>query len=148
MATFDTTEYGQQVAVPPDALDPTEMAGRIRLAHFDTGTIDAAQNDLINIIKMPAGKVRILRLCGRNPAYGASTTFDLGHTGYTNLSGTAVAASENAFVSALDVAAAADIAKVVDQTIESRGGFTLQGKLEGANPASGQFKGWIEYVVD
>lgn len=148
MATFDTVEYAKQVSVPPTQLDTTEQHGRIRIAHFDTGTIDAAQNDLLNLIKMPAGKVRILRVCGANPAYGASATLDIGHTGYTNLSNVAVAASEAAFVAALAVASAADVDKIVDVTIESRGGFTVQGKLEGANPASGQLKGWLEYVVD
>jgi hypothetical protein len=148
MATFDTVEYAKQVAVPPTALDTTEQAGRVRIVHFDTGTIDAAQNDLINLIKMPAGNVRILALRGVKPAYGAGATLDIGHTGYTNLSGTAVVASEAAFVAALDVAAAGDLDKVIDVQIQSRGGFTVQAKLEGANPASGQLKGWLEYVVD
>ena len=148
MATFDSVEYAKQVSVPPGSLDPTEQHGRIRIAHFDTGTIDAAQNDLLNLIKMPAGKVRILRVSGANPAYGTSATLDIGHTGYTNLAGAAVAASENAFISALAVASAAAIDSIIDVTIESRGGFVLQGKLEGANPASGALKGWIEYVVD
>lgn len=148
MPTFDSVEYAKQVAVPPTQLDPTEQHGRIRIAHFDTGTIDAAQNDLLNLIKMPAGKVRILRVTGTNPAYGVSTTLDIGHTGYTNLSGVAVAASENAFVSALAVASAGAIDTVIDVAIESRSGFTLQGKLEGANPASGRLQGWIEYVQD
>lgn len=148
LTATNSTEYGNQVAVPPTPLDPTQLHGRLRVAHFEFTWITGDVNSLLNMVKMPQGKVRILEVTLVKSAFGTGATLDLGHTGYTNLAGTAVAASENAFATALDIDDTANLSQVVDVVVESRGGFTIQGKIETATATAETLSGWFTYVVD
>lgn len=151
MATYNAVEYGNQVAVPPTPLDPTQDKGRVRIAHFDfTGITSAAIGDLINLIKLPAGKVRILKVCIKHASWATSSTLSIGHTGYTLATDkSAVAAAAAAFLAATAMNNTTDIDALADVVIDSTSGFTLTGTIGGAAAGSlANSSGWVEYVVD
>ena len=123
-----------------------------------TGT--PAANDLVNVCRMPAGKIKVLGpLCGVNPSANVAGTVDIGHAGYTNQSGTAVAADPDAFVDGLTVAAAGfllaggtnNIAEFTEATdlIDARDPWVVQAKILTAAPAAAAiWRFLIAYVVD
>ena len=151
MATFSSLEYGQQVAVPPTPLDPTQDKGRVRIAHFDlTGIVSAAIGDLFNLIRLPPGKIRILRTVIKHGSWAASSTLSIGHSGYIKSSDkSTVAASAAGILAATAMNNTTDIDVLSDFVLDSTQGSVLQGTVAGAAggtlPAS---TGWVEYVQD
>lgn len=151
MATFSSAEYTKQTAVPPTPLDPTEDKGRVRIAHFDmTGIVSATIGDIIQAVKLPAGKVRVLRYCCKHGAWAASSTFSLGNAAYTRSSDkTTVVASANSIAAAVAMNNTTDVDVLADAVFDSTTGVTIQGTVAGA--AGGTLPsslGWIEYVQD
>lgn len=137
-------------------LDTTEKHGKIRIAHFSfpaniTGDITTS---LINMARMPAGKVRILRVNNGGKtarvAWDISCTLSIGHGGYqpATSGAAAVAADLVAFATGLVVTGTTDISKLVNVAIESRAGFTIQGRVDGAAATTEDLTGFIEYTVD
>lgn len=101
MADFNSVQYGKRGSLvrAPDFLSPIELSGRIRMAYADYVDNNVlAQNDRVLLFDLPAG-ARPLFYIVWHGAFGASTTLDIGY-------GALDAATENAFASALDVAAA------------------------------------------
>lgn len=149
MAAFDSDEYALQVGSTATPLDPTQAQGRVRIGHFNFAALTAAANDTLNLLKMPAGKIRILRVCIQKSAFGAGGTLDMGFGAYTNRSdGAAVAADPDAFVANLAMDATTAVDQLVDVVVDSRGGWTLTGLLETAGATAETLKGWIEYTID
>lgn len=146
MATLYGTQMTAMRAVPQQKLRPDEWGGEVRVAYFDW-TADAAQNDFVELTKLPLGS-RILGGRLDFTAFGASVTLDIGDE-----------TTENLFLSAKDVSAAgqSDFANtvalgldsvVVAATTPKYAGFvTIQAKFEAANPASGTLKGHVLYAV-
>jgi hypothetical protein len=150
MATFNSTEYAKQIAVPPVPLDPTEDRGRIRLEHFTlTGIVSATIGDLLNLVKLPAGKVRILRSSIKHGAWAASSTLAIGNLAATNSDKTTLAASANSILAATAMNNTTDIDVLAGVTFDTTTGVVLQGTVGtaagGTLPAT---VGWIEYVQD
>jgi len=99
MTAYYSTQVTNADASPPTFLETNEIAGRVRIAYFDytvpTGNIAAA--DTIDLVYLPAGRVRILKtlsvyLCPI--AFDATCVLDIGVVAHTDQDGsTAVAAT-------------------------------------------------------
>lgn len=148
MANVNSIEYTKQVAVPPTLLDTTEQHGRIRVATFGIASHSPSANDTVNLIKMPAGKVRILKLEIQHSAYATGATLDVGHGGYTDMSNAAIAAVANEYADNLAMDNTTDISKIINETVESKSGFTLTGLFQTAGGTTETLYGFITYVVD
>lgn len=151
MATLNSAEYTKQTAVPPTPLDPTEDKGRVRIAHFDmTGLVSASIGDVINAVKLPAGKVRILRSCIKHGSWAASSTLSLGNAAYTRSSDkTTVSASATSVMAATAMNNTTDVDVLAGVVFDSTTGVVIQGTVAGA--AGGTLPsslGWLEYVQD
>jgi hypothetical protein len=146
----------QLAASPKVPLYNDVQSGKLRFAYFTLTQVGAGDAASVQALcKLPAGRIRILRdLCKINTsAFGASRTLAVGHTGYTGLDGTVVAAAPSFLASAIDVSAAANNtlagAAASDPTlaIDSRSGVTFQSAVAaGTIPDAATIKGYIAYI--
>ena len=162
-----TTEKSDQVtdleALPPVRLNTNELAGRLRIARFSftQGAAAGDANSTIDLVKMPVGKtVTILKNLSRVAcsAFGAARLLDIGHTGFTNLDGTVVAAAADVLLDGGDVSAIAELDLGVGTnaltvtntfTINSRTAALIQAiVLADTIPAGATLTGYIVYVED
>lgn len=154
MANINSDQYAIASAPPISTpLDPNDMLGRVRVAYFKFTNVTVAAADVLFHCRMPAGKVRLLRWnINRRPSLGAGGTQNLGHNGYTPLTGAAVAASAAAFSAAIAMDVATYYTDAVlglgANTIHSKTGFDVTGTLAVAGGAGKTWEGWIEFVVD
>lgn len=150
MATTNSTEYSNTVAVPAVMNDVCDEHARVRVRAFTYTQVGAgASGDLINLCKLPAGNIRTCGVYITNSALGASRTVKVGHTGYTNLANTAVAASSTAFLASTSVATAGQIADHATQKISSKEGLTVQALIEGGTiPDATTLNGYVLYALD
>lgn len=135
MAALYGTEVTALDARPTDLVDPTRWNGKVHVYGF-TWTGDAAQNDTVELVRLPPG-VRIIVGRVDYTAFGASVTLDLGN-----------ATTENAYKSALDVSAAGQAGFAETTALGMMGsiqtsGISLIAKFEAANPASGTLSGYV-----
>lgn len=148
-AAFDSIEYAKQVGSTATPLDPTDAHGRVRIGHFEFSSLTAAAADTLNLLKMPAGKTRVLALHLVTSAFAATADLDIGYSAYTNRSDrAAVVADPDAFANDLDVATGGAFHVYPDVVIDSTGGWTLTGVLALAGGTTETVKGWVEYVID
>lgn len=159
VTTENSTQYANTVATPPVKNAPYD-GGQPKVFYFShTQAAAGDANSLVNLVKLPAGKYRILLAqsviaCSD---LGTGNTLDVGHTGFTKSDGTAVSAAEDAFISAADVATAAatvyftesrasassDLTFLVDSTTE----VVIQAKSETAGiPQGATMNGYITIV--
>lgn len=141
MATHDSVQFAKLGSVTKSAepIEANEAGGIVRVLHanHDNATATLAENDLVNLFKLPRG-ARPLQLHVTHGAFGAGVTMDIGWSG-----------DEDALESAIDVAAAGvafgwsnDLSKVTAEK-------TVQAKFEGGNPVdSVDFDIWLMYVLD
>jgi hypothetical protein len=129
-------------ANPQTKPDSGVSNGKVRVQAF-TWTGDAAQNDLVELAKLPVG-ARIITGFIDFTDFGSSVTLDIGD-------GT----TENKYLSAADVATAAGTASFAHTwALYGLGrerlstAITLTAKLEGANPDSGSLRGYVLYAVE
>jgi len=105
--SYDSDNYGFQVAVKLKEIDAREMLGRVRAVYAKVvpdAIGDAAS--VANLIKLPAG-YRVLPMSKIYfGAFGASRTLNVGYGAHTDEQGDAVAADPDAFGAAIDVSAA------------------------------------------
>ena len=151
MAVTNTgsAEYQNQTADPVVELAPTDQHGRVRMAHFTFDSITGDANSTLDLIKMPAGRVRVLGVHMANSAFTATAALSLGHTGYTAEDGTAEPADDDAFATGVDVATASTGRYVhCDVLVKSRGGFIVRGTVKTAGGASETLSGYLTYTVD
>lgn len=146
MRALYATLYSDQITLlnarPQSKPLSDESRGKLRVSHF-TWTGDAAQNDFIELCRLPEG-ARIYHGRVDFTDFGTSVTMDIGD-------GT----TENKYLSALDVATAAGQADFANtHALYGLGrerlsaGITLTAKLEGANPDSGSLRGYVLYSVE
>lgn len=153
MATHNTAVYDQQVAVPRRFTDPSQNWSKMRHYSIAPLTLDAAQDDVIYLIKVPA-KTKFIpsQALLYHTALGALVTADVGWLGDTTLG---ITADPNGLADGLDVAAAGTknpltlqntAANAMKELWEIVGlsaapaddaMITLTIDLKGANPASG-----------
>lgn len=160
VTTQNSTEYGYVTSTPVTVQDVNKAGGRIRyqeVTFTQSGAGDA--NSLINLVKLPPGKVTLIGNLSflRFSAFGTGTTLDVGWTAYTNSSGTAVAADIDGLDDGIDVSAAGTmnlgtntgVTSGDSYTFDSRDGVVIQGKAIGAGiPDAATIKGFIAYTVD
>lgn len=148
-APANSTQYANSIAKPPTANKPSDWGAKLRcsqstLTFTAAGFTTAAAGDLA-LIRMPAGRVRILTDLSRIicPAGTATSDLDVGIGTYTGMDGVAVAAAPIALADSLDVGGAAiDAAPVLptngELLVESVSGFNIVASFDTANsPASG-----------
>lgn len=160
--TENSTQYGNNIASPVAVNPAYNEHGRIRFAYFSftQGAAAGDANSLQNLVRLPAGKVRLLKtlsefICS---AFGAARTLDIGYLAHTNMDGTAVVASIDTILDGGDVSAAAKLAcgagtnaLGTDPTIlfDSREGVVIQSKCLGDTiPAGATLKGFFAYVTE
>lgn len=160
VTTENSTQYANTVATPPVKNAAYDAGGTLKAFYFShTQAVEGDANSLVNLVKLPAGKYRILldQSVIATSDLGTGNTMDVGHTGYTNVDGTAVTADEDAFISAVDVATAvartyfteglagngSDLTFLVDSTTE----VVIQAKVESSTiPVNGTFKGYVTII--
>lgn len=162
-----TTEKSTQVtnmeAVPSVRLNAGELHGRMRIARFTftQGAAAGDANSTADLVKLPPGKnITLIKSLSRVvcSALGASRVLDIGHTGYTNVDGTAVAAAADILLDGGDVSAAANLIMGVGTNaltandavvFNNKTGVTLQGKVTGGTiPAAATLNGYFVYIED
>lgn len=120
--------------------------GRVRVACIDT-TITAADNKVL-LVKLPAGRIRILsssRVTGTLATN--TTTIKIGYPAYTKIDGTTQAADDDALMSA--TAASSVSGKALnDLVIDSKSGVDIEAVLSANGAANDTIKGFIQFVVD
>jgi hypothetical protein len=158
-----TTEKSVQLGnadLLPDVKNQTNVSrGKKRVEYFSftQGAAAGDANSLADLVKLPAGRVRVLltECYVAGSAFGASRTLDIGYTAYRDFSGETVAADVDALLDGRDVAAATGaviaVAAGADPTLylESAEGVLIQAKcLGGTLPAGATLKGYVTYVTD
>jgi len=144
MATFNATEYAAAYVNSPATKQlPTVYDGRVRIKWFTIPAITGlAQNDLVNLCKLPAN-ARVVAGRIDFDDYGTAITLDIGYSG-----------AENRYLSALDIATAAGQANFADTTARNMGDLltaekVIQAKFEGGDPSdTSTARGYILYVLD
>lgn len=159
VTTENSDEYARIVAVPGKVNPTHAWHGRMRIGYFNF-TQGAAAGDagsVARLIKLPAGKVRVILPLSRIAfdALGAARTMDLGWEAYTNDDGTAVAADPNGLDDGVDVSGAGSVnpaGTVGDHEtylFESQDGVVLTAQFnDGTIPAATNVSGYFIYVVD
>lgn len=161
MATFYSEQVTKLDAVPAEVLPVDESHGKVRICRFDYEQVaEGAIGTVVQLVKLPAGRVRIL---GRESnlyrsALGTGVTLDVGWAAHVDFAGDAVAADPDGLDDGLDVAAAgvsrlgsvaAVLAEAESKVFESQEGVTITGTIGVAViPAGGKLKGYIAYVLD
>ena len=150
MATTNSTEYGNTVAVPAVMNDVCDEHGRVRARSFTYTQVGAgAAGDLINLCKLPAGNVRVIGTSATYSAFGASRTIKLGHTAYVNLANATVAASSTAFLTSTSIATAGTTTTHTTQKLVSKEGILVQALIEGGTiPDAATLTGYVLYALD
>jgi hypothetical protein len=161
VTTEKSTQLNNVDAKPPVMNHASQSHGRLRVMAFEftQGAAAGDANSLMNLVQLPAGKLRCYFSNSwlANSAFGAARTLDVGWTAYVDPDGVAVAASVDGFDADIDVSGAAaaalgsDIAaangKMVD--FDSRDGVLIQAKvIAGTIPAAATLKGYIVYAQD
>jgi hypothetical protein len=154
-----SAQYTDATATPPAAVKAYDWGAKLRASHasltFTTAGFTTASAGDIKLIRMPAGKVRILTdLCRIVCPVGTATSdLDIGYGAYVNAAGTPVNADGDALGASIDVGggaidAALDLPANGILEIESQSGFDIVCSFDTADsPASGALKLTIVYMI-
>jgi hypothetical protein len=159
-----TAEKGDQItnteASPTVLEDTTSLHGRMRIAFFSHTQVAAGDaNSTVEVVKLPAGKVRVLFQSSRIEHNWTVATVDMnvGWQAYTDNDGEAVVADPNGLDAAVDVETAgiitpgSAIAAGAGKTMvfNSLSGVTLELQAVAAGLNIGDTaQGYFVYVVD
>ena len=157
VTTQNSTQYGNQIAIPPVIMEAEQHYGKLRVVKYNftqSGAGDATS--VQRLYKLPAGKIMLCCDQSRvhNSAFGASRTLSIGYAAYQAQDGSAVAASAAALSSAVDVSGASSFipgAVLADGTITftSRGGVLLQSTVAGGTiPDAATIQGTWVFAVE
>ena len=172
MASFDSLQVTNYKAANPllaqtaltdeRILEALFEYGKLRVLRFDwTSPAGVLIGDVVNLVRLPQGKVTILSwLCQlRNGTFGAGCTLAIGWPAYRDKLRNVIAANSAGILAATSVAAAGTLTGINPaapasgfvgsgitganqvapaQSFESLNGVFVQGVFAGANPASGQ----------
>lgn len=153
----NSTQYANQIAVPPVIMEAGVNYGKLRVAQFNftqSGVGSAAS--VARLYRLPAGKVTLY--CGQSQvktsAMGASRVLDIGYAQYIGQTGTTVSAAAAAINNDIDVENAATTvpgAVLADGTITftSRAGVVLIATVAGGTiPDAATIQGTWVYAVE
>ena len=155
VTTEKSTQYTEQTT-DGSKVDPADH-GKVEIAYFSftQGASAGDAGSIAELIKLPAGKIRVLTEESQIAfsAFGASRTLDVGYQAYTNSSGTAVAIDADYFASAVDVSSAGELVlnesatPALAQELDSQDGIVIQADVAGGTiPAAATLEGYIKYV--
>lgn len=160
VTTEGSDQYDESnTTVPAKVPETHEWAGRMRIAFFEF-TQGAAAGDATSIaqlIKLPAGKVRLILPLSRIhfSALGSSRTMDLGWESYVDDDGDTVAADPNGLDDGVDVSSAGSVNPAgtvgTHETylFESKVGVVITAQINDATiPIAATLKGYFFYVID
>lgn len=150
----DSTEYTVQSSRSQDKQNAFTIGGKTRRSFFSftqSGAGDAGS--LANLVKLPAGAVKVLGAWLNADAMGSSRTLDFGHGGYTDMDGDSQAADRDAFKADIDVSSAVDAfqpfnaAGQMGVEITSKDGFVVSAQVNDASlPDTTKIFGYVEFV--
>ena len=138
---------------------PIEDHGKLRYQYFSVAALAVAyaQNDQIELFKLPPGRKRILPNACRlwTSAWGASRTFSLGHRAYMKnpSPGALEAEAATAFINALDVSSAVNAA-AWSSTVPKFDIYSLQEVTcfatigGGTMPVAATLSGYCAYIYE
>lgn len=146
MATANSDLYTLQTKNGTDRPKSSDYYGRVRVACIDTKLTAAA--NVINLVQLPAGRIRILGASQITATLATNTTtVKIGYPAYTKLDGTSQTGDDDAFMTA--TAASSVSAKgLINGIVESQSGVTLQATLSANGAANDTLKGFILFVID
>lgn len=100
----NSLQYADQLT--SQMADPVIAIGKMRIAAFKYTHVAGAGTGEINLIKLPAGLIRVYNLLShlRTSAFASTADIDVGHRAYTNMDGTAVAELADMLADGLDAA--------------------------------------------
>ncbi|UDL89841.1 hypothetical protein LGH82_00010 [Mesorhizobium sp. PAMC28654] len=155
-----SNQVANGLALPAVKNEVVDLA-KLRIARIDfkqNGAGDIAST--IDLVQFGGAHYRIIPALSwlSWSAWGTSATIDVGHTGYTKLDGTVVAAVDDAIEDTLAVATAGSAflgvgtnaaANIGALEIETKGNLLLRAVVGGAViPDQATLTGWIAYVTD
>lgn len=150
-----STQYANQVADPIVKTSPSDI-GRMVSYAFEVAQGAAAGDDgsTVELIKLPAGRIKIMGVQLRRTALGASRVAKGGYMAYTKPDGTAVAADDDAIITAGQDFSAAGSAYYqslplgkAGLDLETRDGVVLNATITGGTiPANATFEGWVDVM--
>ena len=161
MAIFYSEQVTKLDAVPAEVLPVDESHGKVRICRFDYDQVaEGAIGTVIELVKLPAGRVRVL---GResNMYHNLTTAtvdLDVGWDAYTDFAGDAVAADPDGLDDNIDCetagvvrlgSVAAVLAEAESKVFESQEGVTITATVKTAVIAAADtLKGYIAYILD
>ena len=159
MTQEKSTQIENLEAQPPVGIPTTDWKGALRIMRFEfaQGATQGAAGSLAELVKLPAGNIRVLLHLSRinHADMGASRTMDLGWLAYTEPDGTAVPADPNGLDDSVSVAAVGSFVPGGtlggDETklFQSKSGVTLTAQInDGTLQAAKTIGGTIVYVQD
>lgn len=153
------TAWSATPSLPPKSSDwgSKLRASFAKLTFTAAGFTSAAAGD-ISLLRMPAGKVRVLRNMSwvKCPAGTSTSDLDFGNGAYTDANGTAVVLAGASLAGSLDVGGAAlsqnfitGSDALVDMVeFDSQSGWDFVCSFDTANsPASGDLLVWVVYMI-
>jgi hypothetical protein len=152
-----SAQYTQYTASPKTFVDPYDWGSKVRcsfakLTFTAAGYTTASAGD-IGLIKLPAGKVRILGDLSRIicPQGTSTSDLDIGWAAYVGQDGVAVTANEDGIAASLDVGGGAINAALATGTVvefSSQAGVDIVCSFDTANsPASGSLILLLVYMI-
>lgn len=161
VTTESSDEFTNQNATPPTVMDSITNGGKVHFAKvtFTQGAAAGDASSTVDIIDLPAGKVRFLGNMSTLvfSAFGAARVLDLGWLAYNDQNGTAVALDVDGLDDGIDVSAAGRSSLGTNTAItngdsyvfHSQSGVTLQATvLGGTIPAAATVEGVIAYSYE
>lgn len=169
MTTFNSLQVANYLSSSPlsntdeRVIDALFQYGKLRVLRFDwTSPAGVLIADIVNLVRIPQGKVTILGWLSqiRNGAFGGTATASIGYSAFRDKFGNAVAANATAILAPTSVVAAGTlninpatpasgfvgtgindttpVTPVPDQFFETLSGVYLTATFAGSNPAASQ----------
>lgn len=161
MATFKSEQVTKLDAVPAEPINVDELHGKIRMARFDYEQVaEGAADTIIQLVKLPAGRIRLLGYASivRHTLTTGTVDLDIGWAAHTDFDGTAVVADEDGLDDNIDCEStgsvtvgnvAAILADCQTKVFESQEGVVITATVKTAViAATDTLKGYIAYVLD
>lgn len=149
----NSTQYANVIA-DPIVMNEQNVVGRpVRYVFEATRAVQGDAGSLTKLLKLPAGKLRIIGGWLKNSALGSSRTLSLGNAAYVNKAGTAVVAAAASILAAYDASGAVDAYKVFGDAdtmgvdFETRDGLVVEATVAGGTHDAGEtLVGWIDVM--
>ncbi len=168
VTTETSVELANQLAHPPVEMESNYIYGKTRvyLVSFTQGAAAGDATSTARLIRLPAGKIRLLAASSwlKNSAWTATAVLDIGWEAYRDKSGAVVAADPDGIVVGMTVATAstawslaaptggtqgAGISGDLTKVFESSSGVVIAGATRTAGiAAGGTLKGYIIVAVE